>query len=104
VTVREPAGAWVLTNETVDPTGTPVSPLPNFVQNCLPASSSNAPPPSFNAVGECMTQLGEHGYRQHVAYQPGYRFWPLQWIELALFLTLSGLLTWFCFRRLRHLS
>jgi hypothetical protein len=51
-----------------------------------------------------MSQLGDRGYSQHVAYQPGYRFWPLQWIELAFFLALSTVLTWFCFRRLRHLS
>jgi hypothetical protein len=104
VTVRDPDGAWVVTNETVDPSGNAVSPLPGFVQDCLPARNASSPPPSFDKVGACLTQLGDHGYQQHVAYQPGYRFWPLQWIELAIFLALSTLLTWFCFRRLRHLS
>jgi hypothetical protein len=103
VTVREPAGAWVLANETVDPDGNAVSPLPGFVRHCLPAPG-RAEPPTFAAVGECMSQLDDHGYTQHVAYQPGYRFWPLQWAELAFFLALSTLLTWFCFRRLRRLS
>jgi ABC-2 family transporter protein len=104
VSVREPAGAWVLTNETLDPSGNPVSPLPDFVGGCLPRPGGEAAPPPRGSIGECMAQLGEHGYHQHVAYQPGYRFWPLQWVELALFLALSTLLTWFCFRRLRHLS
>jgi hypothetical protein len=104
VTVHEPAAAWVLTNETVDPSGAAVSPLPGFVQDCLPVRNASSPPPSFQAIGECMTKLGDRGYQQQVAYQPGYRFWPLQWIELAIFLALSTLLTWFCFRRLRQLS
>ncbi|HEV7652414.1 MAG TPA: transporter [Actinophytocola sp.] len=104
VRVREPAGAWVLTNETIDPSGNAVSPLPDFVEGCVPQPGRNVPPPPSGSVGGCMAQLGEHGYRQHVAYQPGYRFWPLQWIELAIFLALSTLLTWFSFRRLRHLS
>lgn len=51
-----------------------------------------------------MGQLGAHGYQQRLTYQPGSRFWPLQWLELALYLAMTALLTWFCFRRLRHLS
>jgi len=104
ITVREPAGAWVLTDETVDPSGNTVSPLPDLVGSCLPRPERNVAPPDPESVGECVAQLGEHGYTQHVAYQPGYRFWPLQWLELAVFLALSTLLTWFSFRRLRHLS
>lgn len=104
VTVREPAGGWVLTNETVDPSGNAVSPLPGFVQDCVPQPGRDTGPPTFQSVGECMTRLGDNGYQQHLAFQPGYRFWSLQWIELAFFLALSGLLAWFCFRRLRHLS
>jgi hypothetical protein len=38
--VRNPAGAWVLANETVDPNGNVASPLPDFVQNCLPRPGS----------------------------------------------------------------
>jgi hypothetical protein len=104
MTVAEPHGAWVLANETLDPSGNVVSPLPRFVRDCVPRPDRDDPPPSRGSIGACMAQLGERGYTQHVAYQPGYRFWPLQWIELGLFLALSGLLTWFSFRRLRHLS
>jgi ABC-type transport system involved in multi-copper enzyme maturation permease subunit len=103
--VSEPPGSWVLTNETIDPNGNAVSPLPAFVQDCLPRPGrTEGPPPDLGNVNTCMARLGDHGYHQHLAYQPGYRFWPLQWIELAFFLALSALLTWFCFRRLRHLS
>jgi hypothetical protein len=101
--VRNPAGAWVLTDETVDPSGNAVSPLPDLVQNCLPGPGQG-PPPNIQGTQQCVAQLNDHGYTQHQVYQPGYRFWPLQWIELAFFLALSALLTWFCFRRLRHVS
>lgn len=103
--VRNPAGAWVLANETVDPAGTAVSPLPGFVQNCLPAPSrATTTPPDPRNTMECLGQLGSQGYHQRLVYQPGSRFWPLQWLETALYLALAALLTWFCFRRLRHLS
>lgn len=104
--VEEPAGAWVLTNETVDPAGNVVFPLPDFVQECMPKPGhENGPVPlNRDTINSCMARLDEHGYHQRLTYQPGYRFWPLQLIETGFFLALSALLTWFCFRRLRHLS
>ncbi|MEV6624854.1 ABC transporter permease subunit [Amycolatopsis sp. NPDC051106] len=102
--VRNPPGAWVLANETVDPAGKAVSPLPDFVQTCVPRPGRDAGPPSHGSLEACMAQLGPHGYQQRLTYQPGSRFWPLQWLELALFLAMTALLTWFCFRRVRHLS
>jgi hypothetical protein len=102
--VRNPPGAWVLANETVDPAGKAVSPLPDFVQTCVPRPSREAGPPPHGSLEACMAQLGTHGYQQRLTYQPGSRFWPLQWLELALYLTMTALLTWFCFRRVRHLS
>jgi hypothetical protein len=104
ITVANPKGAWVLANETVDSAGNAVSPLPDVVQDCLPKPDRTAGPPDMRRVMACFTQLDDLGYRQQVTYQPGYRFWPLQLIETAIFLALSALLTWFCFRRIRHLS
>ncbi|KAA9159973.1 ABC transporter permease subunit [Amycolatopsis acidicola] len=104
ITVREPAGAWVLGNETVDSSGNVTSPLPDFVRTCLPRPGQSQPAPNRESVGECMAQLGAHGYRQRLTYQPASRFWPLQWVELGYFLVASALLTWFCFRRIRHVS
>ncbi|MEV6643657.1 ABC transporter permease subunit [Amycolatopsis sp. NPDC051371] len=100
--VRNPPGAWVLANETVDSAGTVADPLPDFVQTCAPRPGQG--PPERGTIEECMGQLGAHGYQQRLTYQPGSRFWPLQWLELALYLAMTALLTWFCFRRLRHLS
>jgi len=100
--VRNPPGAWVLANETVDAAGTVASPLPDFVQGCIPRPGEG--PPERGNVETCMGQLGAHGYQQRLTYQPGSRFWPLQWLELALYLAATAGLTWFCFRRIRHLS
>ncbi|WP_410606571.1 transporter [Amycolatopsis sp. lyj-109] len=102
--VRKPAGAWELANETVDPAGNVADPLPEFVQTCAPRPGPGAAPPERGTMEQCMAQLGTNGYQQRVTYQPGSRFWPLQWLELALYLVMTALLTWFSFRRLRHLS
>lgn len=96
----KPAGAWMLGNETVDSAGTAVHPLPN-VENCLPAPSAEGPP-DLRQLKACIGRLADLGYSQRVTYQPASRFWPLQWMETGLFLALSALLTWFCFRRIRH--
>jgi ABC-type transport system involved in multi-copper enzyme maturation permease subunit len=101
--VASPAGAWVLGNETVDSAGNVASPLPEAVQHCGRRDSAEGPPDRRTII-QCLTQLSGLGYHQNVVYQPDSRFWPLQWIETAIFLALAGLLTWFCFRRLRHLS
>ncbi|MGW3992527.1 transporter [Amycolatopsis sp. NPDC004772] len=100
--VRKPAGSWELANETLDPAGNVADPLPDFIQTCAPRPGEGPPP--RGSMDQCLAQLGTHGYQQRVTYQPGSRFWPLQWLELALYLALTALLTWFCFRRLRHLS
>jgi ABC-type transport system involved in multi-copper enzyme maturation permease subunit len=100
--VRKQPGAWELANETLDPAGNVADPLPDFVQACAPRPGAG--PPEHGSMETCMAQLGVHGYQQRLTYQPGSRFWPLQWLELALYLAVTALLTWFCFRRLRHLS
>jgi hypothetical protein len=112
ITVMQPAGSWVLTNETVDRAGNTVSPLPASLQSCLPAPPSGrtgeataAPPPGRMPADDCIAQgFADLGYKQRITYQPASHFWPLQWIELAFFLAMSALLTWFCFRRIRHVS
>jgi ABC-type transport system involved in multi-copper enzyme maturation permease subunit len=103
--VANPTGVWVLANETVDRDGNAVFPLPDVVSDCLPAPrSGSAAVPDVAQLNECFAQLTSAGYDQRLEYQPGSRFWPLQWLETAMFLALTGLLAWFCFRRLRHLS
>ncbi|MFE9747323.1 transporter [Saccharothrix saharensis] len=103
--VFEPDGAWVLANETLDPNGAVVHRLPASVGGCLPrVPIGDIDDRVLDRMRECFARLSDLGYRQHLAYHPASRFWPLQWLELALYLAVSALLTWFCFRRLRHLS
>ncbi|MGW4113288.1 transporter [Actinosynnema sp. NPDC004786] len=105
LTVREPGGAWVLVNETVDANGVAVRPLPEAVRHCLPSSPADAEARlDLGRIRACFAGLSDLGYHQRLAYHPAGRFWALQWLELALFLAVSAPLTWFCFRRLRHLS
>ncbi|GAB2739300.1 ABC transporter permease subunit [Amycolatopsis magusensis] len=101
--VARPPGSWVLADETVDRDGTAISPLPEAVRGCSPEPRPGVIP-DFERSHACFAQLAGLGYHQRLVYQPGERFWPLQWLETALFLGMAGLLTWFCFRRLRHVS
>jgi membrane protein implicated in regulation of membrane protease activity len=104
IVVDYPDGAWQLANETLDPDGA-VSPLPSEVVNCLgPAPDDGPPTQSIDEVHRCFAKLDDLGYHQRLVYQPASSFWPLQWVETGFFLALSALLTWFCFRRVRHLS
>jgi hypothetical protein len=43
----------------------------------------------MNATIACMAHLG---YRSFTTYQPGYRFWPFQFIEAGLFAALAAVL------------
>jgi ABC-type transport system involved in multi-copper enzyme maturation permease subunit len=105
ITVTHPDGAWALTDETIGPDGNAVSPLPDAVSDCVgPPPTAGSGPPNVDELHTCIAQLDDLGYHQLVTYQPASRFWPLQWVELGFFLALSALLTWFCFRRIRHLS
>jgi hypothetical protein len=94
-------GNWTLTNETIDAHGRPTA-LPSWMNACLPGPPA-APGPNRTVVQEappiepCLARLNAEGYRQRIVYQPADRFWPLQWAETAMFLGLSGLLTWFSF-------
>jgi len=47
----------------------------------------------------CLARLG---YRSFTTYQPGYRFWPFQFIETGIFVALAAALiavTFFVVRR-----
>ena len=53
----------------------------------------------MNATIACMARLG---YRSFTTYQPGYPFWPFQFIETGVFVSLAAVLiavTFFVARR-----
>jgi hypothetical protein len=43
----------------------------------------------ISAALRCMARLGYHSF---ATYQPGYRFWPFQFIETSIFVALAGAL------------
>jgi ABC-type multidrug transport system ATPase subunit len=46
--------------------------------------------------------LARHGIRVAMSYQPLGRYWPLQFAETGLFVTLALALAWYCFWRLNR--
>jgi hypothetical protein len=80
-------GAWILSDQTVTTAGQVFT---------GPATSACAGP-NGNA---CDSWLDSKHLRQVVTYQPASDFWPLQWIELAIYLAASAALAGGCVWRL----
>ena len=63
-------------------------------------STSLGPPPSdcgaSSTYSACTAAIARLHLRQVVAYQPGSRFWALQWYETAIYLALALALAGFC--------
>ena len=53
----------------------------------------------MNATLACLAHLG---YRSFTTYQPGYRFWPFQFIETGIFAALAAALIAVTFFVVRH--
>ncbi len=51
----------------------------------MPGSSTTP----INSTLACLARLG---YRSFATYQPGYRFWPFQFIETGIFVALAAAL------------
>jgi ABC-type transport system involved in multi-copper enzyme maturation permease subunit len=86
-------GTWALSDSSAILTanGTPVT--GSTLRECM------RPAGGPQAKDACMNQLGLHfGY----SYQPANRYWPFQWIELAIFLLLSAAVTVAGFRLIRN--
>jgi hypothetical protein len=91
VVPRQP-GAWILSSGAINAAGQTVSTLPAA---CLGATT--VAPKLGSSPGPC---LESHGFREAITYEPASRYWPLQWIETGIFLTLALALAGFCFWRL----
>jgi hypothetical protein len=79
-------GAWVLSNQTITPTGQ-VFTGPANPQYCGPDAAPQL----------CTDWVDSLGLRQDLTYHPANHFWPLQWTETGIFLALAVLLAGFCF-------
>jgi hypothetical protein len=91
--------AWVYSVQIVDQAGH--APTSSFLSRACPLGDYGPLNPR-----DCTARLAAM-FHQQVTYQPGSRYWPMQWYELAIFLALSMVLGGFCFwwiRRPRHLT
>jgi len=79
-------GAWVLRNEALTAAGKV------FTGPVDRASCGRDGGPR-----ECEQWVAAQNLHQNAVYQPASRFWPLQWIESALILAVTGVLTALCF-------
>lgn len=82
-------GAWVLTpnSDLLDAAGRPVT--FRMVDGCMKGFG----PEDF----KCIEKMNLHLV---LKYQPGSRYWTFQWLELAVYLALAGLLAGFAFWRI----
>jgi hypothetical protein len=55
----------------------------------IPASCPQSQGTPISATLACMAR---HGYRSFATYQPGYRFWPFQFIETGIFVAVAAAL------------
>ncbi|GAB3968680.1 transporter [Actinoallomurus acanthiterrae] len=99
VSIGKP-GAWIISNQTLDPAGRVVGALPAWATNCAPPPGQ----PGTTAQRACFARLSDLGYRQLVTYQPADHYWALQWAETATFLAAALALTGLCFWRIRRLT
>lgn len=85
----DPLSAWVLTNQTLKPSGQLFT-GPTNTQYCGPGK------------GQCEEWIDSLGLRQDVEFHPDSHFWPLQWIETGILVAVTGLLIGFCFWWIRR--
>ena len=85
-------GAWIITNQTITPTGQPFTGPPPAA--CLTPTNSEQP---------CYAALDQLHLRQRVTYQPANRYWTFQWYETAILLTLAAALAALSTWRIRRL-
>ncbi|WP_327003370.1 hypothetical protein OHA72_51260 [Dactylosporangium sp. NBC_01737] len=85
-------GAWLLSNDTVKPDGTPFVRLDDPTP-CLRENDS---------MRACEAAIEAQHLQQKVVYQPLSHFWPLQLVETGLLLALAALLTLLSFWWIRH--
>ena len=82
-------GAWILSSDIVTPAGRPADTLPAG-QACSESHSRQA----------CEAYIASFHLRHSVTYQPGSRYWALQWYETGIYLGLALVLAGLCFLRI----
>jgi hypothetical protein len=95
-----PQGAWLISDPGVEDAFGQVARMDNYIQ-CFPGPRVFKPigEDPFPQVGACLASFNLH---ETVAYQPASHYWPLQWIESAIFLAVATVLFGFCFWWIRR--
>jgi hypothetical protein len=83
-------GAWIIANQTLTPAGQQFTGPATAA--CVRNSASRA----------CQASIGGLHLRQVVIYEPGSRYWALQWYETAVFLAAALALAVVCFAWVRR--
>lgn len=87
--------AWVLSYETTNTAGQPVSTIPVA---CTPAAQAAAiGKAGHSGMLDC---LDSNGIRVTVTYQPATRYWAFQWTETAIYFGLALAAAGYCFWRI----
>jgi hypothetical protein len=86
--------AWVYSVKIAD--NADRAPTASFLNRACPLGNYGPANPR-----ECTARIAAQ-FHQVVIYQPGSRYWPVQWYELAIFLGLSIVLGGFCFWWIRR--
>jgi len=88
-----PKGAWVVSVPPVtDASGQNVS--VNTHPDCFAAENKPAGPAPISDLPTC---LGQYHVNSSVTFQPASHYWPLQWMQSAIYLALAALVTGWCF-------
>lgn len=98
-----PSGSWVLSETSaLDGSGRPIQ--TGQILTCwsrlLTGPGGKGGASGFGPLGDCLAPQNLH---VEITYQPADRYWPLQWIETALYTALALLLVAVCFWRIRRL-
>jgi ABC-type transport system involved in multi-copper enzyme maturation permease subunit len=98
-----PTGSWVQSETpALNSAGQPIQ--TRAILTCWSqmagGSSGKGGSPGFGSLGACLAPQNLH---VDITYQPADRYWPLQWIETALYLVFAALLAAACFRRIHRL-
>ncbi|HEV3173394.1 MAG TPA: ABC transporter permease subunit [Actinocrinis sp.] len=100
-----PPGAWALSQTpALNSAGQPIQ--TSEILNCWSQMLAQGPPAfkgassGFGSLGTCLAPLDLH---VDITYQPAGRYWPLQWLETAVYAVLAALLAAACFWRVRRL-
>lgn len=97
-----PHGAWVLSTTPMEDSSGRVVAVSTHL-NCFPGLSAGGPSKDGGPdIDQSVACLAAYDLHQTVTYQPASRYWPLQWLETGIFLTLAGALSGLCFWRTRR--